>query len=142
VLPPCVAHMPRRPDLKAIRGGAAVMAGFGAETEKEIEAAVTAVAAALAHPIMRRAAAETGAGDVRRETPVLLHCEDRTLVEGVVDLAFRQETSDFDGWAVVDFKTSREFEANQAKYTVQVGLYVEALHRATRLPTKGTLLIL
>jgi len=129
-------------DLEAIRAAAAVHARLVAATEKEIDAAVTAVAAALAHPIMRRAAAETGAGDVRRETPVLLHCEDRTLVEGVVDLAFRQETSDFDGWAVVDFKTSREFEANQAKYTVQVGLYVEAIHRATRLPTKGTLLIL
>jgi len=25
-------------------------------------------------------------------------------VEGVVDLGFRQETSDFNGWAVVDFR--------------------------------------
>jgi ATP-dependent exoDNAse (exonuclease V) beta subunit len=103
---------------------------------------VTAVAAALAHPIMRRAAAQARSGRVCRGTPVLLHCQDSTLVEGVVDLAFRQETSDFNGWAVVDFKTSREFEASQAKYTAQVGLYVEAIHRATRLPTKGTLLVL
>jgi ATP-dependent helicase/nuclease subunit A len=129
-------------DLAAIRAAAAVPGRLVAATEKEIDAAVTAVAAALAHPIMRRAAAEARSGRVRRETPVLLHCEDSTLVEGVVDLAFRQQTSDFNGWAVVDFKTSREFEASQAKYTAQVGLYVEAIHRATRLPTKGTLLVL
>jgi len=129
-------------DIEGIRAAAAVHGRLVAATDKEIDAAVTAVAAALAHPIMRRAAAGAGAGGVRRETPVLLQREDGTLVEGVVDLAFRQEASDFNGWAVVDFKTTREFEANEAKYTAQVGLYVAAIHRATRLPTKGTLLVL
>ena len=43
-------------------------------------------------------------GRVRRKTPVLLHCQESTLVEGVVDLGFCQETSDFNGWAVVDFR--------------------------------------
>jgi ATP-dependent helicase/nuclease subunit A len=128
-------------DLEAIRAAAAVYGRLVAATKKEIDAAVTAVAAALAHPILRGAAARARAGLVRRETPVLLQREDSTLVEGVVDLAFRQETSDFSGWAVVDFKTTLEFEANQAKYTAQVGLYVEAIHKATRLPTKGTLLV-
>jgi ATP-dependent exoDNAse (exonuclease V) beta subunit len=128
-------------DLDAVRAAAAVCGRLVAATEKEVDAAVTAVAAALVHPIMRRAAAAAGAGRARRETPVLLQREEGILVEGVVDLAFQQETSDFNGWVVVDFKTSREFEANQAKYTAQVGLYVEAIHKATRLPTKGALLV-
>jgi ATP-dependent exoDNAse (exonuclease V) beta subunit len=127
-------------DLEAIRAGAAVHGRLVDATQKEIDAAVTAVAAALAHPIMRAAARGASAGRVRRETPVLLHREDGTLAEGVVDLAFRRD-SGFNGWDVVDFKTSREFETNQAKYTAQVGLYVEAIHKATRQPTKGTLLV-
>ncbi len=80
----------------------------GAETvdqriQVEIDAAGAAVAAALVHPIMRMAAAGARAGRVRREAPVLLQREDSALVEGVVDLAIRQENSDFNGWAVVDF---------------------------------------
>jgi ATP-dependent exoDNAse (exonuclease V) beta subunit len=128
-------------DLDAVRAAGAVYGRFVAATEQEVDAAVTAVAAALGHPIMRGAAAGARAGRVRRETPVLLQREDSTLVEGVVDLACRQETSDFDGWAVVDFKTSREFEVNQAKYAAQVALYVEAIQKATCLPTKGILLV-
>jgi ATP-dependent exoDNAse (exonuclease V) beta subunit len=128
-------------DLEAVRAAAAVYGRLVAATEKEIETAVSAIAAALAHPIMRRAAVEARSGRVRRETPVLLAREDSTGVEGVVDLAFRQETSDFNGWAVVDFKTSREFEVNQAKYAAQVALYVQAIHKATHLPAKGTLLV-
>jgi ATP-dependent exoDNAse (exonuclease V) beta subunit len=129
-------------ELDAVRAAAAVYGRLVTATEKEIDAAVTAVAAALAHAIMRGAAAEARAGRVRRETPVLLQREDSTLMEGVVDLAFRQETSDFNGWAVVDFKTSREFEVNKAKYTAQVALYLEAIQKATHLPARGTLLVL
>ena len=72
-------------------------------TEPEIEAAVHTVIAAVAHPIMRRAAG-VAASNLRRETPILLRREDGTLLEGVVDLAFREETADFTGWTVVDFK--------------------------------------
>ena len=127
--------------LEAIRAAAAVHGRLVNATEKEIDAAVTAVAAALAHPIMRAAAAGASAGRVRRETPVLLQREEGTLVEGVVDLAFHQKGSGFDGWDVVDFKTSREFEANEAKYTAQVGLYAEAIHKATHEPARGILLV-
>jgi ATP-dependent exoDNAse (exonuclease V) beta subunit len=128
-------------DLATIRAAAALHGRLVAATDKEIDAAVTAVAGALAHPIMRAAAAGASAGRVRRETPVLLQREEGSLVEGVVDLAFHQEGSGFDGWHVVDFKTSREFEANQLKYTAQMGLYVEAIHRATQQPARGTLLV-
>ena len=124
-------------DPDAIRAAATVYGRLVDATDEEIDAAGTAVAAALVHPIMRLAAAGARHGRLRRETPVLLQREDNTLVEGVVDLAFRQETSDFNGWAVVDFKTSREFEANQAKYTAQVALYVEAIHTGDAPASKG-----
>jgi ATP-dependent exoDNAse (exonuclease V) beta subunit len=106
----------------------------------EIVAAVTAVNETLGHPLMRRAAG-AGVAGLRRETPVLLQRADGTLVEGVVDLAFREETPEFSGWTVVDFKTDTEIETGRARYTAQVGLYAEAIRLATGLPTKGVVLV-
>jgi ATP-dependent helicase/nuclease subunit A len=39
--------------------------------------------------------------------------DDGSLVEGVVDLAFR----DFIGWTVLDLKTDREFATSSDRYT-------------------------
>jgi ATP-dependent exoDNAse (exonuclease V) beta subunit len=78
---------------------------------------------------------------LRRETPVLLRRADGTLIEGIVDLAFREDTQEFNGWTVVDFKTDRELEPNRSQYAAQVGLYVEAIADATTLPTRGVLLV-
>ena len=90
---------------------------------------------------MRRAARGADNGGLRRETPILLRRDDGTLAEGVADLAFHEETSDFTGWTVVDFKTGADFETNQARYAAQVALYVEAIEKATNLPTRGILLV-
>jgi ATP-dependent exoDNAse (exonuclease V) beta subunit len=109
-------------------------------TEAEIEAAVGTVVAALAHPVMRRAAS-VAASDLRRETPIFLRREDGTLVEGVVDLAFREEAAGFE-WTVVDFKTDREFELGRGQYTTQVALYAEAIDKATNSSVSGTLLVI
>ena len=110
-------------------------------TDEEIEAAATTVNATLLHPIMRRAARGTGDGDLRRETPITLRRADGTLAEGVVDLVFREENSDFSGWTVVDFKTGSEFDANKVTYAAQVALYVEAIEKATKQPTRGILFV-
>jgi ATP-dependent helicase/nuclease subunit A len=56
----------------------------------------------------------------------------------VLDLAFREETSDFDGWSVVDFKTDQESSAAAGHYVAQVDLYVRA---ATELPARGIVLV-
>ena len=48
------------------------------------------------------------------------------MVEGTVDLAFYEDTSDFVGWTVVDFKTDREVEA-MSVYIAQVKVYSEAI---------------
>ena len=77
-------------------------------TDEEVRAAIATVGATLAHPILRRAAASASKGRLRRETPVLLRRDDGTLIEGAVDLAFYEDTSDFAGWTVVDFKTNRD----------------------------------
>ena len=90
----------------------------------------------LSHPILQRAAASAWKGELRRETPI-----DGGLVEGVVDLAFREDTPDFDGWTVLDFKTDREFARSSEIYTAQVSLYSEAIRAATGLPSRGILLV-
>jgi ATP-dependent exoDNAse (exonuclease V) beta subunit len=114
---------------------------FGA-TGEEIEAAERSVSIAVAHPVMQRALASATRAEVRRETPVVLALADGTLIEGVVDLAFRDVTADFNGWTVVDFKTDREFSASSARYIAQVRAYMRSIHVATGLPTRGVLLVL
>ena len=109
-------------------------------TDTEIEAAVHTVVATLAHPVMRRAAS-AALTNLRRETPIFLRREDGTLVEGVVDLAFREEAADFE-WTVVDFKTDREFELNRAEYTAQVAYYAQAIEKATNSSVSGVLLVI
>ncbi len=113
---------------------------FGA-TQEEIQAAITTVGAALQHIILRRATVSAGKGNIRRETPVLLTLEDGSIAEGVLDLAFREQTSDYDGWSVVDFKTDQEFSIAASHYIAQVDLYARAVKAATKLPTRGIILV-
>jgi ATP-dependent helicase/nuclease subunit A len=105
---------------------------LGAPAE-EISAAIVAVASALAHPLVRRAAASD---EHRRESPIALRVEDGLLLEGAVDLAFR----DADGWTVVDFKTDAELGERLTIYRRQLGVYAQAVSRATGLPARGVLL--
>jgi ATP-dependent helicase/nuclease subunit A len=107
-------------------------------TAGEIDATVTTVRNVLQHPLMQRAAR---AKAVRRETSLQHYREDGILIEGVVDLAFEDNTPDFSGWTVVDFKTDREIEKSESKYRAQVATYVDAIHVATELLTRGFLLI-
>ena len=126
----------------AIQASAAINGRLVGATEEEVQAAIATVGIALAHPILRTAAASAGRGGLRRETPVLLKLDDGSLVEGVVDLAFHEDTPDFAGWTVVDFKTDREFEASSARYIAQVRVYSEAVGAATGSPARGIVLVL
>ena len=60
----------------------------------------------------------------------------------MVDLAFREDTSDFAGWTVVDFKTDREFEKSSSEYISQVQIYADAVAAATNAPARAILLII
>jgi ATP-dependent helicase/nuclease subunit A len=53
--------------------------------------------------------------------------KDGTLIENVVDLAFHEDTPEFNGWTVVDFKTNHEIENAQRQYLAQVAAYVDAV---------------
>jgi len=61
--------------------------------------------------------------------------EDGTLIEGVVDLAFRE----VGGWTVVDFKTDARPDSH-SQYAAQLRLYCAAITAATGLPARAALL--
>jgi len=108
-------------------------------TGDEVAGATKTVTRALAHPLMKRASAAWLAGCCRRETPVAIKLEDGLLVEGIVDLAFLDESVP-NVWTVVDFKTDFEMGERLEEYRNQVGLYAEAIARATGLKAHGVLL--
>lgn len=125
-----------------IEASAAVNGRMVGATDEEIQAAIVTVRIALGHTLLRRAGASARQGGLRRETPVLLRMDDGRLIEGVVDLAFREDTTDFAGWTVVDFKTDREFAASTATYIAQVRVYAQAVGAATGLPSRGIVFVI
>ncbi len=68
----------------------------------------------------------------------MLRNEDGSLIEGVVDLAFRIEPDA--PWTVVDFKTDVRVDIGQEEYRRQVALYAEALRQASGAEARGVLL--
>jgi len=126
-------------DAHAVQAVAELQGRMLGATLEEITSAAQTVSRALAHPLMRRAAAASVSGRLRRETPIAVRLEDGTLVEGKVDLAFRDEAEP-GAWTVIDFKTDFEIEGRLEEYREQVALYVLAISRATRLGAKGILL--
>ena len=108
----------------------AVAAGrmLGARAD-EVESAAAAVRSALTHSVL--SAARAPGALYRREVPVLMRIEDGTLLEGVVDLAYREATGAGQGWVVVDFKTDAELLSRQGDYERQVRLYGQAVAAAT-----------
>jgi ATP-dependent exoDNAse (exonuclease V) beta subunit len=108
---------------------AAIQGRLAGAPDEEVRAAAVAAEAALSHPLLRRAAK---ALEVRREEPLLHALPDGTLLEGVVDLAFREAQ----GWTVVDFKT----DGVQPQYLAQIRLYCDAVEAATGQKAEAALL--
>ena len=128
-------------DLRA--GAAAIGRAAAAEgrmvgaSETEVQAAARAVEAALRHPLLARAARSA---DCRRETPLFQRADDGTLVEGVVDLAFREHLAGAaPAWTVVDFKTDARAEDHPG-YLIQLRLYCAAVTAATGESAMGVIL--
>ena len=94
---------------------------------------------ALRHPLMQRATVAVKSGQCRREVPVALKLDDGSMVEGVVDLAFQEQTTD-SPWVVIDYKTDFEVKGRLEEYQTQVSLYALAISRATGLQTRPVLL--
>jgi ATP-dependent exoDNAse (exonuclease V) beta subunit len=112
------------------------------DCREDAVAVIRQAGAALQHPILGSARLSVAEGHIRRETPVLLTLDDGSVAEGVLDLAFQERTTDFDGWIVVDFKTDQEFSSAPSHYIAQIDLYVRAVHTATNLPARGMILVL
>ncbi len=104
-------------------------------SDEELAFAIRAVRAVLAHPLFDRVRAS---GDVRREVSITLREDDGTLLEGVVDLAFQDETG---GFTVIDYKTDLDVEPRRVSYEAQVELYMRAISEATGAPAQGVLLL-
>jgi hypothetical protein len=86
-------------------------------TKEEEQAASCAVVQALAHPVFKRARACMP--QVRRETPLVVALPDGSLIEGVLDLAFRELCGDQAVWQIVDYKTDAEISGNLPEYERQ-----------------------
>jgi ATP-dependent helicase/nuclease subunit A len=124
----------RTTDRAHLRATAINQARLIGGSSHEVDAAVLAVAAALAHPLMQRAVA---ARDLRREIPIVLDTPD-VMLEGIIDLTFCDGTA----WFVVDYKTDPELApATQAPYEAQVRMYAAAITAATGLPCSAALLL-
>ena len=108
-------------------------------TDEEVAASATVARRTLAHPLLERARVAAGRGDCRRETPVSMRAADGSLMDGVVDVAFRESGA----WVVVDYKTDLQLEEAEGAidvYRRQVALYVEMIARATGEPASGVLM--
>jgi ATP-dependent helicase/nuclease subunit A len=116
-----------------IRALAATHARLLDATPAERAAAVEVVERALRHPLVERA---VRSAECRREFPLLMRLGDREVLEGTMDLAYR----DGDGWVVVDFKTDAEPEAERPRYVRQIAWYAYVLERRTGLPVEAWLL--
>jgi ATP-dependent exoDNAse (exonuclease V) beta subunit len=99
---------------------------------RERKAAASAVARAC-HPLLERARAAAH----QLETPLVYREPTGRLVEGVPDLVFRDEDSD---WTLVDFKTDLRLDIAEDAHRSQVALYKLALEEATATRAEGWLL--
>ena len=120
----------------AVAAAAARAARIVGAPAEETAAATDLVVAALAHPLMRRARAAWARGRCRRETPVAAVTADGSMLEGVLDLAFEEDS----GWTVVDFKTQAELTGPLARHRRQVAAYAEMVSRATGRPAAAVLM--
>jgi ATP-dependent exoDNAse (exonuclease V) beta subunit len=102
--------------------------------EEERKAAASSVARALTHPLLERARA---GARLFRETPLVYREPGGRLVEGVPDLVFRDEGSE---WTLVDFKTDLRLDIAEESHRAQVALYQLALEEATGIRAEGWLL--
>jgi ATP-dependent exoDNAse (exonuclease V) beta subunit len=131
-----LAAVELRGDADHVRRVGANQARLVGATPEERDAAIVAVLAALAHPLMLRAADAADRGALRREVPVVVAAADG-LIEGVVDLAFEEAGA----WTVVDFKTDAEIDHRRPIYEAQVRAYAHAIGVATQRAANPVLLI-
>jgi ATP-dependent exoDNAse (exonuclease V) beta subunit len=105
-------------------------------TKEEVESGRDLVREVLQHPLLKAAEQAARKGLCYREMPITYRLPSGVLVEGYVDLAFRDGSS----MVVVDFKTDRELDGALEQYRKQVSLYGSAIGQTAGLPTKIVLM--
>jgi ATP-dependent exoDNAse (exonuclease V) beta subunit len=111
---------------------------LGASADELAHAARDA-ACVLAHPLVERVRAAEARGELFRETPLSVRAPDGSLLEGVVDLAFREHAAGGSRLTLVDYKTDVELGQLEA-YTQQLTRYARALTQARGEPVECLLL--
>jgi ATP-dependent helicase/nuclease subunit A len=118
-----LATVPLDADADTIGRMTSTQARILATTAEEQVAAVRAVTAVLAHPVLDRARSALTSGRCYREMPITWKAPDRAIVEGTIDLAFEDD----EGLTVLDFKTDRELATDLDRYRRQLTVYCRAL---------------
>ncbi len=131
-----LATVPLDAEAGAVAEGAARHARILGATAEETAAAARLATAALAHPLLARAREAWARGRCRRETPIAAVQPDGSILEGVLDLAFEDDT----GWTVVDWKTQAELTGLLARHRRQVAAYAAVVARATGRPATAILM--
>jgi ATP-dependent helicase/nuclease subunit A len=124
-----LAAVPLAGDQAEVEEVARAQARLVGAPAEEIAAAVSSVLSALRHPLLVRAHAAGAA--CRRESQASLRLEDDSMLEGVIDLAFREMVGGVARWTVVDFKTDVEIASRRPEYEGQVNMYARAVSVAT-----------
>jgi len=132
-----LAAVDLRADAPAVARIAAAHARLFGADDAEAEAATKVVQGALAHPLLQRAA---NSADCRRELPFLHREADGAIVEGTVDLAFREQTGAAGRWTVLEFKTGTQNRSELHKG--QVRTYCAAVEDATGEPATGAIIFI
>lgn len=122
-------------DVASLRDTVRIQARMVGASDEEAACACDVVLSTLAHPLLQRAKAATR---IERETALMIQTAEGEILEGVVDLAFLEQNSN---WTVIDFKTDVEVGARKEDYLRQVEAYARAIAAASGLPAKGTLLL-
>jgi ATP-dependent exoDNAse (exonuclease V) beta subunit len=125
--------VPLHPARADIEGLASMHARILGSTAADTALAVGVVAAVVEHDLWREA---VSSASLHREWPVVMRMPDGRLLEGVLDLAYKNSS----GWVVVDFKTDADIEFSRAVYVRQLRWYLHALASATGQKVRGVLL--
>lgn len=111
-------------------------------SESEVSSAADVVRTVLVHPIVADARSADRERRCFREVPVTITI-DGVLVEGVVDFALMPVGATHASplpCTVIDFKTDRAEGELLERYRRQVGLYADAIARATGRPVRAVLM--
>jgi len=105
-----------------------------AASKAEIHDAVDSVMGTLEHDLLKRA---RSADECHREIPLIIRLGEKRLVEGSIDLAFRESSQ----WNILDYKTDSELGFKKVVYENQVSWYAFGLKQCFDTTTiKGWLL--